>query len=322
MTEADFEREAIKLFRQLGLTVDAETLDFFQGQSVSLIDWKSSFKPKRVRIPEPYPPRGGKPCNMSTTSSSSSSPHQRKRLPLTVVRPNSDIGSEGSVSASPTESIEIYKDEDHEDFGPCAMCDLPVVGVETGCFALEQIFHNTCFKCNKCYKMLSGGSFFVKNGLILCERDYLLSLDKCFTCQQVITDKIIRAVGRTYHPVCFRCSQCGMCLDGIPFAKDFNDRVYCEKDFHKMFAPRCASCQHPIVPLQGNKKSIRIIALNSSFHLECYRCSECDIPLISNDGSDGPPQCYPIADHPLCLNCNKLWTTRGQRSLIVKPVVS
>ena len=117
MTEADFEQEAIKLFRQLGLTVDAETLDFFQGQSVSLIDWKSSFKPKRVRIPEPYPPRGGKPCNMSTTSSSSSSPHHRKRLPLTVVRPNSDIGSEGSVSASPTESIEIYKDEDHEDFG-------------------------------------------------------------------------------------------------------------------------------------------------------------------------------------------------------------
>ena len=126
MTEADFEREAIKLFRQLGLTVDAETLDFFQGQSVSLTDWKSSFKPKRVRISEPYPPRGVKPCkNMSTTSSSSSSPHHRKRLPLTVVRPNSDIGSEGSISASPTESIELYKDEDHdEDFGeyPISSC--------------------------------------------------------------------------------------------------------------------------------------------------------------------------------------------------------
>lgn len=112
MTEADFEREAIKLFRQLGLTVDAETLDFFQGESVSLTDWRSSFKsrplkPLNLLYSKPY-----SRMSTSSTSSCSTSPHHRKRVPLMIARPSSDIGSEGSISASPTEST-----EEDEEFG-------------------------------------------------------------------------------------------------------------------------------------------------------------------------------------------------------------
>jgi hypothetical protein len=59
--------------------------------------------------------------------------------------------------------------------GPCGICDQPVIGEESGCLALEQIFHNRCFKCNKCFKVLSGGNFFVKDGLVLCEKDYYVS---------------------------------------------------------------------------------------------------------------------------------------------------
>lgn len=80
----------------------------------------------------------------------------------------------------------------HVFTGVCAMCELPVIGEETGCLALDEIFHNSCFKCNKCCKdivtlilitkilclsldkTLSGTSFFVKDGLVLCERDYLV----------------------------------------------------------------------------------------------------------------------------------------------------
>ena len=46
MTETDLQREASKLYSKLGITVGAESLDFFHGTSVRLIDWK-----KRLRRP-------------------------------------------------------------------------------------------------------------------------------------------------------------------------------------------------------------------------------------------------------------------------------
>lgn len=48
MTEADLEREASRLFKQLGLKVGAESLDFFLvGESVRLRDWKKLLKAPR-----------------------------------------------------------------------------------------------------------------------------------------------------------------------------------------------------------------------------------------------------------------------------------
>ena len=46
MTETDLQREASKLYSKLGITVGAESLDFFHGTSVRLSDWK-----KRLRRP-------------------------------------------------------------------------------------------------------------------------------------------------------------------------------------------------------------------------------------------------------------------------------
>lgn len=120
MTEADLEREAVKLFKQLGLTVGAESLDFFQGESVFLTDWKSNFKTPHSR-PNSYKLSSSRALR-SKMSNSSSPPHNQMRVPLTVLRPTNDIGSEGSISVSPTshESTdreeEVDKEED-EHFG-------------------------------------------------------------------------------------------------------------------------------------------------------------------------------------------------------------
>ena len=45
MTEADLEREASRLYKQLGLKVGADSLDFFLVESVRLKDWKKLIKP-------------------------------------------------------------------------------------------------------------------------------------------------------------------------------------------------------------------------------------------------------------------------------------
>ena len=38
------------------------------------------------------------------------------------------------------------------------------------------------------------------------------------------------------------------------------------------FAPRCAVCLHSIKPENGSEETVRIVALDRNFHVDCYRC--------------------------------------------------
>ena len=38
------------------------------------------------------------------------------------------------------------------------------------------------------------------------------------------------------------------------------------------FAPRCCVCNQVIVPKSDNEESVRIVAMDRSFHPQCYKC--------------------------------------------------
>jgi len=183
----------------------------------------------------------------------------------------------------------------------CVKCGETIAGGRSGCTALNQTYHVECFKCSVCGAKLAGGSFYAVEGKPYCESDYIETLDKCSVCNKAITDRILRASGKTYHPKCFLCTACGKILDGIPFTVDSNNQIHCVDCFHDKYAPRCATCQKPIIPEEGQEESLRVVALDKSYHLNCYKCEDCGLKLSSKIEGHG---CYPLDDHILCKDCN------------------
>lgn len=183
----------------------------------------------------------------------------------------------------------------------CVNCHEEITSSKPGCTALNQIFHVACFKCNKCGNELAGVSFYNVDGQPICEKDYIETLEKCSKCGKGISDRLLRAVGGAFHVHCFTCIVCDIALDGIPFTVDSENHVHCVPCFHEKFAPRCALCSKAIIPGEGEKESVRVVAMDKSFHVECYRCEDCGLQLSSKVEGQG---CYPLDSHLYCKTCN------------------
>lgn len=188
-----------------------------------------------------------------------------------------------------------------EYFGRCARCGDNVLGDGSGCIAMEQVFHVECFTCITCHARLRGQPFYALDRKSYCESCYISTLERCSKCSEPILDRILRAMGKAYHPHCFTCVVCGCCLDGVPFTVDATSQIHCIEDFHRKFAPRCSLCGQPIMPEPGQEETVRIVALDRSFHVNCYVCEDCGLLLSSEGEGRG---CYPLDGHILCKSCS------------------
>ncbi|KAI5128002.1 Serrate Rna Effector Molecule [Manis pentadactyla] len=201
-------------------------------------------------------------------------------------------GPQVPLSQPPEEELErltkkLVHDMNHppsgEYFGRCGGCGEDVVGDGAGVVALDRVFHVACFVCSTCRAQLRGQHFYAVERRAYCESCYVATLEKCSTCSQPILDRILRAMGKAYHPGCFTCVVCHRGLDGIPFTVDATSQIHCIEDFHRKFAPRCSVCGGAIMPEPGQEETVRIVALDRSFHIGCYKCEECGL-LLSSEG--------------------------------------
>lgn len=218
--------------------------------------------------------------------------------------------SKGVATTRPEEELDrltkkLVYDMNHppsEDyFGRCARCGDNVVGDGSGCIAMEQVFHVECFTCITCHARLRGQPFYALDKKSYCESCYISTLERCSKCTKPILDRILRAMGKAYHPRCFTCVVCNCCLDGVPFTVDATSQIHCIDDFHRKYAPRCSVCGEPIMPELGQEETVRIVALDRSFHVNCYVCEECGLLLSSEGEGRG---CYPLDGHILCKSCS------------------
>ncbi|XP_055277392.1 zyxin [Moschus berezovskii] len=183
----------------------------------------------------------------------------------------------------------------------CGRCHQPLARSQPAVRALGQLFHITCFTCRQCEQQLQGQQFYSLEGAPYCEGCYTDTLEKCSTCGQPITDRMLRATGKAYHPQCFTCVVCACALEGTSFIVDQANRPHCVPDYHKQYAPRCSVCAEPIMPEPGREETVRVVALDKNFHMKCYKCEDCGKPLSIEADDNG---CFPLDGHVLCRKCH------------------
>ncbi len=59
-------------------------------------------------------------------------------------------------------------------YGQCTKCDQPITGSTEGCQAMGELYHNDCFKCIVCARILRGKAFYRIHNQVYCEEDYLV----------------------------------------------------------------------------------------------------------------------------------------------------
>ncbi|XP_051968098.1 actin-binding LIM protein 1-like isoform X1 [Xyrauchen texanus] len=176
-------------------------------------------------------------------------------------------------------------------------------------------FHIKCFTCKVCGCDLAQGGFFMKNGEYLCTLDYQrLHGTRCNGCGNFVEGEVVTALGKTYHPSCFVCTVCKR-----PFPA--GDRV--------TFNGKDCLCQHCIQPTSPTPKDISsssncagcgrdikngqaLLALDSQWHLGCFKCKSCG-KVLSGEyiSKDGAPYCekdYQIHFGVQCEACHQFIT--------------
>ncbi|XP_038555932.1 PDZ and LIM domain protein 7 isoform X3 [Micropterus salmoides] len=107
----------------------------------------------------------------------------------------------------------------------------------------------------------------------------------CGACNKIIRGRYLVALGRSWHPEEFTCSQCKAVLEEGGFFEE-RGSVYCTKCHDNRYAPNCAKCKKKIT-------GEIMHALKMTYHVQCFKCAACKTPIRNQAFymEEGEPYC-------------------------------
>ena len=96
-------------------------------------------------------------CNTSVCAMAPVTNNVEKKLSALTLRLEEEFDSEATMG---------------EYYGQCHKCGQPVVGSSEACQAMGNLYHNRCFKCVLCDRMLRDKAFYCIHEQVYCEEDY------------------------------------------------------------------------------------------------------------------------------------------------------
>ncbi|KAM7348072.1 paxillin isoform 1-T5 [Cochliomyia hominivorax] len=157
--------------------------------------------------------------------------------------------------------------------------------------ALGKTWHPEHFVCKDCQEPIQEATFNIQNAEAICSMCFATNYSgTCYACKKPILERTIKALGLTWHEQCFCCGgPCKKPLVGSSFYER-DGKAYCKTDFEILFAARCTGCAKPIT-------ENAIIALNSKWHRDCFKCKKCSRPIITS--TFGVEE-----NNPVCTECS------------------
>ncbi|XP_063793519.1 four and a half LIM domains protein 1 isoform X1 [Pseudophryne corroboree] len=180
----------------------------------------------------------------------------------------------------------------------CAECRKPIGVDSKELHYKNRYWHDSCFRCAKCYHPLANEQFVAKDNKILCSRcttreDSL----RCNGCHKLIQPggQNVEYKGSAWHEECFICSNCKQSIGTGSFFPKGTD-VFCVNCHEEKFAKQCVKCKNPITT--GG-----ITYQDQPWHGDCFVCETCHKKLSGQ-------RFTAVEDHYYCVDCYKTFVAK------------
>ncbi|XP_075266078.1 uncharacterized protein LOC142358563 isoform X1 [Convolutriloba macropyga] len=176
-------------------------------------------------------------------------------------------------------------------------------------------WHAECFVCSRCETPLADTGFHTVKSepdKPYCKpcSEYMMKLESgkrfCGKCHAQIENDGLRIKDEWFHAYHFNCTKCNAEL--TPTARESEGKLYCLKCSDSR---TCALCRRTIEKFERS-----LVALNKSWHPDCFRCSFCDKPFNGDKHFvyNAQPYCeehYNQLFGNLCFYCNRIVPSPG-----------
>ncbi|XP_065180266.1 transforming growth factor beta-1-induced transcript 1 protein-like [Sycon ciliatum] len=135
--------------------------------------------------------------------------------------------------------------------------------------AMGHSWHVDHFVCCVCEESLNGKSFFEHEDAGYCRDCFQKKCaPKCGCCGEGIIGDVTTALGKTWMPAHFVCTECKKLFEPGEGFLEKDGMPYCKPDFYELFKPKCSKCEKPI-------PDKTVTALEKKWHPGCFVCNKC-----------------------------------------------